>query len=193
MFCSNCGTQLPDGAGFCSNCGTALNAAPVEVTPVAETPVVVAPVETPVAEVPVEAPVAEPVAPAAPVSENVYAPTYQSPTYQSPTYQAPTYQAPAYQQTNSYNAAPASNVDAGSLMIKGILAIALCELGIPGIIFGSIAKKLAAQFMAANNGQLFGKAKVGAILGKIGFGFGIGFTAFWAFYFFIIVGLLGSI
>lgn len=188
MFCSNCGTQLPDGAGFCSNCGTALNAAPVEVTPVAETPVVVAPVETPVAEVPVEAPVAEPVAPAAPVSENVYAPTYQSPTYQ-----APTYQAPAYQQTNSYNAAPASNVDAGSLMIKGILAIALCELGIPGIIFGSIAKKLAAQFMAANNGQLFGKAKVGAILGKIGFGFGIGFTAFWAFYFFIIVGLLGSI
>ena len=193
MFCSNCGTQLPDGAGFCSNCGTALNAAPVEVTPVAETPVVVAPVETPVAEVPVEAPVAEPVAPAAPVSENVYAPTYQSPTYQSPTYQAPTYQAPAYQQTNSYNAAPASNVDAGSLMIKGILAIALCELGIPGIIFGSIAKNLAAQFMAANNGQLFGKAKVGAILGKIGFGFGIGFTAFWAFYFFIIVGLLGSI
>ena len=174
MFCSNCGTQLPDGAGFCSNCGTALNAAPVEVTPVAE--------------VSVEAPVAEPVAPAAPVSENVYAPTYQSPTYQ-----APTYQAPAYQQTNSYNAAPASNVDAGSLMIKGILAIALCELGIPGIIFGSIAKKLAAQFMAANNGQLFGKAKVGAILGKIGFGFGIGFTAFWAFYFFIIVGLLGSI
>lgn len=193
MFCSNCGTQLPDGAGFCSNCGTALNAAPVEVTPVAETPVVVAPVETPVAEVPVEAPVAEPVAPAAPLSENVYAPTYQSPTYQAPTYQAPTYQAPAYQQTNSYNAAPASNVDAGSLMIKGILAIALCELGIPGIIFGSIAKKLAAQFMAANNGQLFGKAKVGAILGKIGFGFGIGFTAFWAFYFFIIVGLLGSI
>ena len=78
-------------------------------------------------------------------------------------------------------------------MIKGILAIALCELGIPGIIFGSIAKKLAAQFMAANNGQLFGKAKVGSILGKIGFGFGIGFTAFWAFYFIIIVGLLGSI
>lgn len=191
MFCSNCGTQLPDGAGFCSNCGTALNVAPVEVTPVAETPVVVAPVETPVAEVPVEAPVAEPVAPAAPLSENVYAPTYQSPTYQAPTYQAPTYQAPAYQQTNSYNAAPASNVDAGSLMIKGILAIALCELGIPGIIFGSIAKKLAAQFMAANNGQLFGKAKVGAILGKIGFGFGIGYTAFWAF--FIIVGFFGSI
>ncbi len=170
MFCSNCGTQLPDGAAFCSNCGTALNAAPVAETPVVETPVV----ETPVVE---EAPVVEPVAPATPVSENVYAPTYQAP--------APTYQTPTYQQ------APASNVDAGSLMIKGILALALCELGIPGIIFGSMAKKLAAQFMAANGGQLFGKAKIGSILGRIGFGFGIAFTAFWAFYFIVIVGLLG--
>lgn len=186
MFCSNCGTQLPDGAAFCSNCGTALNVAPVAETPVAETPVAETPVveapvaEAPVVEAPVAAPVAEPVAPATPVNENTYVPTYQTP-------------APTYQQAPTYNAAPASKVDSGSLMIKGILAIALCELGIPGIIFGSMAKKLAAQFMAENGGQIFGKAKVGSILGRLGFGFGIGFTAFWAFYFIIIVGLLGSL
>lgn len=28
MFCSNCGTQNPDGTSFCSNCGSALGAAP---------------------------------------------------------------------------------------------------------------------------------------------------------------------
>ncbi len=28
MFCPNCGTQLPDDAGFCGNCGTRLNAQP---------------------------------------------------------------------------------------------------------------------------------------------------------------------
>ncbi len=27
MFCSNCGTNNPDGTGFCSNCGSALGAA----------------------------------------------------------------------------------------------------------------------------------------------------------------------
>lgn len=184
MFCSNCGTQIPDNASFCANCGTAVKAA----APVAETPVVeeAVPVAAPVVEeaIPVAAPVAAPVveeaAPvAAPVQEaqNVYAP---APTYTQPTYSAPT------------NAAPVANVDANSLLIKGILALALCELGIPGIILGSMAKKLAAQFMAANNGQVFGKAKIGSILGRIGFGFGIGFTVFWGIYFLIFVILLGS-
>lgn len=173
MFCSKCGTQVADGAAFCANCGNSLKVeAPVVETPVVEvaTPVVEAPVEVaaPVVEAPVE--VATPVA----------APTYQEPTYQAPTYQAPTYQAPAYQQTSE---AP---VDDKSLMIKGIIALALCELGIPGIILGSMAKKQAAQFMAQHNGQIFGKAKIGSILGRIGFGFGIGFTIFWAIYSFII-------
>ena len=179
MFCSKCGTQAAEGAAFCANCGSALNMGTVAETPVtAEAPAVEAPVE--VAAPVVEAPVAEP---QTPVNENVYAPTYQAPTYQEPTYQ----QAPTYQQTPTFNAAPVSNVDAGSLLIKGILAIAHCEFGSPGIIFGSIAKKLAAQFMAENGGQIFGKAKVGSILGRVGFGVGIAFTAFWAFYFIIIV------
>ncbi len=185
MFCSKCGTQVAEGASFCANCGNAVN---VEATPVAE---VAAPVEvaTPVVEAPVE--VATPVA--APVSENVYAPTYQAPTYQEPTYQAPSYQAPAYQQAPTYNTAPAQSVDAGSLMIKGILAIALCWTGIAGLILGSMAKKMAAQFMAANGGQIFGKAKTGSILGRLGFGFGLAFTIFWGVYFLLFVIILGSL
>ena len=157
MFCSKCGTQVADGTAFCANCGNSLKAE----APVVETPVEVA---APVAEAPVE----------------VAAPAVEAPTYQAPTYQAPTYQAPAYQQTSE---AP---VDDTSLMIKGIIALALAEIGIPGIILGSMAKKQAAQFMAQHNGQIFGKAKIGSILGRIGFGFGIGFTIFWAIYFFII-------
>ena len=41
--------------------------------------------------------------------------------------------------------------------------------------------------------SIIGKAKIGSILGRIGFGFGIGFTIFRAFYFIIIVGILGAI
>ena len=64
MFCSKCGTQLPDGSAFCSNCGnpTAAPAAPVApVTPVAE-----APAPAPVAPVATVAPAPAPVAPVAP-------------------------------------------------------------------------------------------------------------------------------
>lgn len=181
MFCSKCGTQVQEGAAFCANCGNSLAAAPVA-EPVAEVaaPVVEAPVEVaaPAVEAPVE--VATPVA----------APVYQEPTYQAPTYQEPTYQQPTYQ-APTYNAAPAQSVDAGSLMIKGILAIALCWTGIAGLILGSMAKKMAVQFMAQNNGQIFGKAKVGSILGRIGFGFGLGMTIFWGVYFLIILFALG--
>ena len=28
MFCSNCGSQLPDGTSFCSDCGTSVKAVP---------------------------------------------------------------------------------------------------------------------------------------------------------------------
>ena len=32
MFCTNCGTQLPDGSRFCSNCGAPQAAAPAQPT-----------------------------------------------------------------------------------------------------------------------------------------------------------------
>ena len=79
MFCSKCGTQLPDGAMFCTSCGNQLNSqptapmmpvepmAPVMETPVMDAPVMDAPVmmETPVMDAPMMdtpiMPVAEPV------------------------------------------------------------------------------------------------------------------------------------
>ena len=64
MFCSKCGTQLPDGAAFCSNCGNAVAAPAAPVAPVAP----VAPA-APVYEAPVA-----PVAPAAPVYQQPVAP-----------------------------------------------------------------------------------------------------------------------
>ena len=68
-FCSNCGTQLNDGAAFCSNCGAAQSApkaAPVNAEPVAapvtsETPVPPATPVTPVTPVTPAAPAAAPV------------------------------------------------------------------------------------------------------------------------------------
>lgn len=125
-------------------------------------------------------------------AQNVQQAAPQAPAYEAqPQYnQAPVYEAqPQYNQAPVYNAAP--EADAGSLLVKGILALALSEFGIPGIILGSMAKKLAAQFMAANGGQIFGKAKVGSILGKIGFGLGIGMTIFWGIYLLFFVIILG--
>jgi len=53
-------------------------------------------------------------------------------------------------------------------LVFGILALALCEGVIPGIIFGILSQKQAKAFTDANNGVLCGKAKVGRILGKVG-------------------------
>lgn len=78
-----------------------------------------------------------------------------------------------------------------SILVLGILALAFSELGIPGIILGAIAKKKAGLFMA-ENGILYGKAKVGRILGKIGFIVGIVMTVFWVLYIGIIGTLIGS-
>ncbi len=111
----------------------------------------------------------------------------------APAYEEPVYNAQSYNQAPVYNNAPVSSVDEKSLMIKGILALALSEFGIPGIVLGSMAKKMAAQFMAENGGQIYGKAKVGSILGKIGFGLGIGMTIFWGVYILIYVILLGAL
>ena len=33
MFCSNCGTRIPEGSQFCPNCGTRIAEAPVQPAP----------------------------------------------------------------------------------------------------------------------------------------------------------------
>ena len=75
MFCSKCGTQVPDGSVSCSNCGAPLSApnaapAPAPVAPApAPAPVAPAPAPAPVQQAPAQpvgvAPVAVPVAPVA--------------------------------------------------------------------------------------------------------------------------------
>ena len=75
-----------------------------------------------------------------------------------------------------------------SIMVLGILALALCEFGIPGIILGAIAKKKANKF-AKDHGMIYGKAKVGRILGNFGFIIGIVMTVFWVIY----IGAIASI
>lgn len=65
MFCKKCGTIIDDDALFCENCGTAVKRAEAAApAPVAQDPVVAAPVEAPAheASVPVVEAAAEPVA-----------------------------------------------------------------------------------------------------------------------------------
>lgn len=67
-------------------------------------------------------------------------------------------------------------------LVFGIIALALSECGIFGIIFGAIALSQAKKYAAANDGVLDGKAKVGRILGLIGLIVGIVMTVIWFIY-----------
>ena len=100
MFCSKCGTQLPDGAMFCGTCGNQINtqpAAPVmpvePVAPVMETPVMDAPVmDAPVMDAPVmDAPVMDAPVMDAPVMD---APVMDAPVMDAPVMDAPVMDAP---------------------------------------------------------------------------------------------------
>ncbi len=95
----------------------------------------------------------------------------------------------------AYNATPAAPAQDNSMktMIFGILGLVFSELGILGLIFSILGKKEAKKFEAAF-GQLTGKAKVGAILSKIGFILSIVMTVFWVIYFLVcfIIGLAAA-
>lgn len=65
-------------------------------------------------------------------------------------------------------------------LVFGILSLALADTGILGIIFGAIGKSRAKAFAEQNDGVLTGKAKVGSILAKLGFVFGIICLVCWA-------------
>ena len=111
MFCTKCGTQLPDGSMFCSTCGNQLNmqptapvmpvapATPVMEMPVMETPVMETPVmETPVMAVPVmEAPsVNEPIMSAPSMSDPIMsAPSMGDPIMPAPSMGDPIMSAPS--------------------------------------------------------------------------------------------------
>lgn len=71
--------------------------------------------------------------------------------------------APVYAQP----ANPAVTVSPSKVLTFGILGLAFSELGILGIIFSAIGLKNSKLFLL-EHGALFGQAKVGRILAKVG-------------------------
>ena len=117
---------------------------------------------------------------AAPVNNN------QQPNYG---YQQPQPQYQAQPQQPVVNATPQMEAQSKSVLTFGILAIAFgCSffLSFLGIIFGAIAGRKANEFIGMC-GVLYGRAKVGKILGKIGLILGIVLTVFFVIYLFAII------
>ncbi|MBR4761686.1 MAG: zinc ribbon domain-containing protein [Clostridia bacterium] len=92
--------------------------------------------------------------------------------------------------------APASNgiktVSPGKVLTWGILGLAFAELGILGLIFSIIGLKNANTFLA-ENGMLYGQAKVGRILAKAGLIVSIIMMVFWLIYIIAIGSVIGSV
>ena len=80
---------------------------------------------------------------------------------------------------------------AGQTLKWGIISLAFAASGclsLLGFIFSFIAKSRARAY-EQTFGVPEGKAKVGRILGKVGFGVGLGYSIFFALYFVLIVAL----
>ena len=73
-----------------------------------------------------------------------------------------------------------------NLLVFGILALVLAELGIPGIIIGAIGRSKGKKFIQAG-GTLTGASKVGYILSLVGLILGIVMTVVW-----IIIAIAGA-
>jgi hypothetical protein len=83
---------------------------------------------------------------------------------------------------------------AGEVLKWGILSLAFAVSGclsLLGFIFSFTARKKAKEY-ARVCGELEGRARVGNILGWVGFGVGLGYTAFWVLYF-LFFGLIFAI
>lgn len=86
---------------------------------------------------------------------------------------------------------PAEQQNTTPLMVLGIVALALAELGLPGLIVAIIARKKIKAYVA-NGGQLTGKAKVGNILSRIALPLSIVMMVVWVVYGIVIGVLLAS-
>ena len=88
-----------------------------------------------------------------------------------------------------------STVSPTKVMVLGIVGLALSAepvVGIAGIVLSAMAKNAANTF-EEEHGMIFGQAKVGRILGKIGFIVGIVMTIVWALYFCFFFALIAGI
>ena len=134
----------------------------------------------------VEAPAAPQPAPQ-PAYEAPQQPAYQA--VQEPVYVAPQQSVQVAPVVNNAND-PELNSLATNTMVFGILgaALGLC-IGVPGIIFSVLTKKKVNEFVG-RAGSLYGKAKVGSILAKVGLPVSIACTAIYTICFF--AGLLSG-
>lgn len=179
MFCTNCGSLFEDGNAFCPNCGQKVEtvaqpvaapapaAAPVEAAPVAAAPIAAAPVQaTPVEAAPVQAtPVEAAPVQATPVYEPAPAPAPAPVVPVTPV--QPVYAQAPVTPVGGVGVAPSGDAElAKGILIMGIVAVA-CAVSyiaaVGGIICGAIGLSKAKKFVE-ENGQVFGKAKVGKFL-----------------------------
>ncbi len=82
---------------------------------------------------------------------------------------------------------------ASQTLTWGILSLAFSAstcLALLGFIFSFTAKRKASEYRRTF-GELEGRARVGHILGWVGFGLGLGYTIFWALYFVFFLFVLG--
>ena len=70
------------------------------------------------------------------------------------------------------------DIKPSNVLTMGILAVALCSFGIPGIIFGAIGKNKAKAYVDYY-GETTGQVKAGSIMSKIGLIIGIIMTVIW--------------
>lgn len=176
MFCKKCGADIPDKSVVCPYCRFDLS------TPMPQT------LRTPAYREGYSGGDAAP-----PVYEQ---PVYQEPVYEQPQYQEPVYQQPQYQQPpHQYIqpvpqpvapdfVTPQQQAEANSVLIWGILGLAFaCTfwLSFLGIIFSAIDRGKVKDYLY-RYGVLYGKAKVGNILSRIGLPVGIVLTAFAVIY-----------
>lgn len=177
MFCNQCGNQIPDGVSFCPNCGAPV--AKADPAP-AQEPQYAQPVE-PMYEQPVEPQYTQPVEPQyeqPQYSQPQYSqPQYEQPQYSQPQYEQPQYSQPVYGQPMPPVGDAQERELAKQNLVFGILAIAFActyYFAFMGIIFGAISMGKAKAYAASY--PMSGKAKVGSILGKVGFILGIVLT-----------------
>ncbi len=167
MVCKSCGAMIADDARFCTNCGATVAPA---------------------------APAQQPVQQQQPAQQ----PYVQQPYAQQPYAQQPPVQPVYVQQPYGYAQQPIMNtptVNATPILVFGILGLAFaCTMifSILGIIFSAIAMSKGSTFRMAT-GTIYGKAKVGRILGKAGLITGIIMSVFFVIYVIVLVSLMAGL
>ena len=175
MICPTCGAEVPENIKFCPACGNRIQteSGTPDPNPVSSEPIS----QDPFAGVIQEPDFRDPFAaqeqkPAAPVNVQ---PSYETPSYQG-VYQMP---APSAAVRSDADEASASK----SILILGIIGLALSAfpflISIGGIIVSAIGRGKVKNYVL-RFGEVHGKAKVGAILSKVGLILSIIMTVCWA-------------